>query len=231
MNINEESRTRYFDELSLRLRAEGIQSKQSNVRTLRVYQDGQPVCDVAYSGDVYRDVKYPDIPGADELYQRTAEISGLVKEYMQAIENAPPVPAKGLNPADDFRLLADYGNCVLAGQQTRLGCQFVTWSWDPGHEYVVHGHYTSGDYRAAKQDFALRSGLIPNHKFFSDEQVIEIYRCCEDTLSAGFDLTHEQEKCIRSVQEQILNGIPDIIERINEQDQRAEGSQEQEQTM
>ena len=108
MNINEESRTRYFNELSLRLRADGIQSEQSNVRTLKVYHDGQPVCDVAYSGDVFRDAKYPDIPEADKLYQITSEISSVVKEYMKAMENAPPVPAKGLDTADDFRPLADY---------------------------------------------------------------------------------------------------------------------------
>ena len=30
-----------------------------------------------------------------------------------------------------------------------------------------------------------------------------VYRCCSDTLDAGFDLTAEQEKCIRGVQEQI----------------------------
>jgi len=108
MNINEESRTRYFNELSLRLWAKGIQSEQSNVRTLRVNHDGQPVCDVAYSGDVFRDAKYPDIPEVDELYQKISEISSVVKEYMKAMENAPPVPAKGLDTADDFRLLANY---------------------------------------------------------------------------------------------------------------------------
>jgi len=216
MNTKEESRTRYYKELSLRLRAEGIQSEQSNVRTLRVYQDGQPVCDVAYSGDVYRDVKYPDIPGADELYHRTAEISGLVKEYMQAMENAPPVPAKGLDPADDFRLLAEYGGSVLAGQQTRLGCQFVTWSWDPTQEYVVHGHYMGGDYQAAKTDFAVRSGLIDSQRLFTTRQMSEIYRCVRETLDSGYDMTQDRKRALEEIAGQIEYSVPDLDELVDQ---------------
>ena len=54
---------------------------------------------------------------------------------------------------------------------------------------------------------------------FNQEQLVEIYRCCSDTLDAGFDLTAEQEKCIRGVQEQIATAAPDALERIREQEQ------------
>ena len=40
-----------------------------------------------------------------------------------------------------------------------------------------------------------------------------------DTLDTGFDLTAEQEKCIRGVQEQIAIAAPDALERIREQEQ------------
>ena len=74
---------------------------------------------------------------------------------------------------------------------------------------------------------------IPDNKLgvWLDEQLIEIYRCCADTLDAGFDLTYEQEKCIKSVQEQIKDGMPDIMERIREQDQHTVEPYTQEQTM
>ncbi|MBM6888630.1 hypothetical protein H6B69_23040, partial [Pseudoflavonifractor phocaeensis] len=39
------------------------------------------------------------------------------------------------------------------------------------------------------------------------------------TLDAGFDLTAEQEKCIRGVQEQIATAAPDALDRIREQEQ------------
>lgn len=54
---------------------------------------------------------------------------------------------------------------------------------------------------------------------FSPEQLIEIYRCCADTLDAGFDLSYEQEKRIRSVQEQIEQSMPDLAENLPGHDQ------------
>lgn len=97
--------------------------------------------------------------------------------------------------------------------------------------YLSHGHYFTGNYVGAKQGFATRSGLIPEQWLFKDEQLIEIYRCCADTLDTGFDLTYEQEKCIKSVQEQIEYGMLDIMTRIREQDQHTVESYTQVQTM
>ena len=55
--------------------------------------------------------------------------------------------------------------------------------------------------------------------------------CCADTLDAGFDLTYDQEQCIKGVQEQILSGMPNILDHINEQEQHSTDSQSQELTM
>ena len=63
------------------------------------------------------------------------------------------------------------------------------------------------------------SGFMYKQQIFNQEQLVEIYRCCSDTLDAGFDLTAEQEKCIRGVQEQIATAAPDALERIREQEQ------------
>ena len=61
--------------------------------------------------------------------------------------------------------------------------------------------------------------IISKQQIFKQEQLIEIYRCCSDTLDAGFDLTAEQEKCIRGIQEQIAIAAPDALDRIREQEQ------------
>ena len=49
----------------------------------------------------------------------------------------------------------------------------------------------------------------PLIQIFNQEQLIEIYRCCSDTLDAGFDLTAEQESASGGVQEQIATAAPD----------------------
>ena len=45
------------------------------------------------------------------------------------------------------------------------GNQFVTWIWDYDRTGVSHGHYYEDDFQSAKQDFAVRSGLIPERSY------------------------------------------------------------------
>ncbi|MFR4332829.1 MAG: hypothetical protein ACLT3J_10075, partial [Ruminococcus sp.] len=133
--------------------------------------------------------------------ERATDLACTVREYMTLLEQAPPLQAQSLT--DDYRLLADFNGAVLAAHPTRLGVQFVTWDWSFDHTGLNQGNYFQENYVGAKQDFAIRAGLISKQQIFNQEQLVEIYRCCSDTLDAGFDLTAEQEKCIRGVQEQI----------------------------
>ena len=87
------------------------------------------------------------------------------------------------------------------------------------------------NYDAAKQDFATRSGLIQTEQLFSPEQLTEIYRCCADSVDGEFfALTDKQEEVIRSVQQQIEVCVPDLNERIRQQEEALERVS-QEQTM
>ena len=150
-------------------------------------------------------------------------------EYMAIIETAPSLKADGLE--DGYKVLADFNGTVLAGVQSGHGVHFVTWDWDYGHTGVCHGHYFMEDYAGAKQDFAVRSGLIQKVQLFSPEQLTEIYRCCADSVDGDFfELTEEQEKVIRSAQQQIEECVPDLDERIRQQENMAEQAA-QEQTM
>lgn len=79
------------------------------------------------------------------------------------------------------------------------------------------------NYAGAKQDFAIRSGLIQKERLFTPEQMTEIYRCCADSVDGDFfELTGEQEKMIRSVQQQIEECVPDLDERIRQQEEALE---------
>ena len=129
------------------------------------------------------------------------------------------------------KVLADFNGTVLAGVQSKHGVHFVTWDWAYGHTGVCHGHYFMENYAGAKQNFAIRSGLIQKEQLFSPEQLTEIYRCCADSVDGDFfELTGEQEKMIRSVQQQIEECVPDLDERIRQQEEALEQAT-QEQTM
>ena len=148
---------------------------------------------------------------------------------LDGLRKQPYLKADGLE--DGYKVLADFNGTVLAGVQSKHGVHFVTWDWAYGHTGVCHGHYFMENYDAAKQDFAIRSGLTQKEQFFSTEQLTEIYRCCVDSVDGDFfELTGEQEKMIRSVQQQIEECVPDLDERVRQQEDAQERAS-QEQTM
>lgn len=63
----------------------------------------------------------------------------------------------------------------------------------------------------------IQAPLLPE-QLFSPEQMTEVYRRCADSVDSDFfGLTAEQEKNIRSVQQQIKDCVPDLGERIRQQ--------------
>lgn len=191
-------RKQYFEELHIALTREGFTSQPKQGELLPVEWGGLPLCRITADGGVrywQEDVATPERKRACE---RATDLACTVREYMTLLEQAPPLQAQSLT--DDYRLLADFNGAVLAAHPTRLGVQFVTWDWSFDHTGLNQGNYFQENYVGAKQDFAIRAGLISKQQIFNQEQLVEIYRCCSD---AGFDLTAEQEKCIRGVQEQI----------------------------
>ena len=219
----------YFKELCIALVREGFTPQSEQDGLLPVDWNNLPLCRVTDAGGIrywQEDVAAPD---REQALGRATHLAGMVREYMTLLEQAPPLQAQSLT--GNYYLLADFNGTVLAAHPTRLGIHFVTWDWNFDHTALNQGKYFQADYEDAKQNFAIRSGLIPEQKIFDQEQLIEIYQCCSDTLDAGLDLTYEQEQRIKSVQEQILNGTPNIQERINEQGQHAIPPQRQELTM
>ena len=194
-------RKQYFEELHIALTREGFTSQPKQGELLPVEWGGLPLCRITADGGVrywQEDVATPERKRACE---RATDLACTVREYMTLLEQAPPLQAQSLT--GDYRLLADFNGAVLAAHPTRLGVQFVTWDWSFDRTGLNQGNYFQENYAGAKQDFAIRAGLISKQQIFNQEQLIEIYRCCSDTLDAGYDLTAEQEKCIRGVQEQI----------------------------
>ncbi len=62
---------------------------------------------------------------------------------------------------------------------------FVTWKRYYNGSGVCNGGYFLDDYEAAKQDFAIRAGLIEKQRLFSDTQLLDIYQSVNDTFEAG----------------------------------------------
>lgn len=226
---NKMDREQFFRELCTVLGREGFTAQPEQDDLLPVEWDGLPLCRITEGGGVRYWQEDVATAEREQACERVTDLACTVREYMTLLGQAPPLQAQSLT--GDYRLLADFNGTVLAAHPTRLGVQFVTWDWSCDRTGLNQGRYFQENYAGAKQDFAIRAGLIPKQQIFNQEQLIEIYRCCSDTLDAGFDLTADQEKCIRSIQEQITVAAPDALERMREQEQHSMDSKSQELTM
>lgn len=222
-------RKQYFEELGITLRREGFSVLPEQNKQLPVEWDGTPLCRVTEGAGVRYALEDTATDKREQACMRVGKLAGMVYEYMQRMEEAPPLKAQSLN--GDYRVLAEFNGTVLAGHPTGHGVTFITWDWSYDRTGLNNGHYYQENYEGAKQDFAIRSGLIDKHQLFNRQQLTEIYRCCADTLDARCDLTREQESCIRSVQAQIESSVPDIVNQIEEQRQGPTNSYSQKLTM
>jgi len=85
----------------------------------------KPLCSVDRDGIVrFRptDITGPEV---DRQLRTVTQTAAQVKEYMRVFERAPALKAIGLE--DTFKVLADFGEAVLAGQLGKKGAKFVTW--------------------------------------------------------------------------------------------------------
>ena len=211
---NTSQKERFLQEVEQKLLRKELDAKLLEDGLIRVKWNGQPLCSVDRDGIVrFRpaDITGPEV---DRQLRTVIQTAGHVKEYMRIFERAPALKAIGLE--DSYKVLADFGDAVLAGRSCKTGAKFVTWEWDFDRQGVHSGHYFMENYEAAKQDFAVRAGLVESQRLFSDEQLAVIRNACEFALEADATLSYTEEKQLQSVQEQIELLLPQ-----EEQEQRS----------
>ena len=103
-------------ELDARLLEDGL---------VHVSWNEKPLCSVDRDGIVrFRpaDITGPEV---DRQLRTVIQAAGQVKEYMRIFERAPALKAIGLE--DTFKVLADFGDAVLAGQLGRTSPSAPVW--------------------------------------------------------------------------------------------------------
>ena len=207
---------KYFAELARRLRAAGITAGHPEKNRLTVLLNNQPVLSVSAGSDVFLLPAGSNQPEAGELYHKVAQTADEVYAYVEAIQTAPLLHASGLS--EKFHLLADFGGAVLAGRELEngWGYQFVTWIWDHDRTGVSHGHYYEEDFQGAKQDFAVRSGLISKAQLFLPEELTQLYRATDYLLDEGPEPEDGQLKALQTSRTKIEYTVPDLAERLEQ---------------
>ena len=207
---------KYFAELARRLRAAGITAGHPEKNRLTVLLNNQPVLSVSAGSDVFLLPAGSNNMEASELYHRVAQTADEVYTYVEEVQTAPTLHISGLS--EKFHLLADFGGAVLAGRELEngWGYQFVTWIWDHDRTGVSHGHYYEEDFQGAKQDFAVRSGLISKTQLFSPEELTELYRATDYLLDEGPELEDGHLKAMQTARTKIEYTVPDLADRLEQ---------------
>ena len=203
---NAPQKERFLREVEQQLLRKELDAKLLEDGLIHIRWKEKPLCSVDRDGIVrFRpaDITGPEV---DRQLRTVIQAAGQVKEYMRIFERAPALKAVGLE--DTYKVLADFGDAVLAGQLGKKGARFVTWEWDFDRQGVHVGHYFMENYGAAKKDFAVRAGLVESQRLFSDEQLAVIRDACEFALEDDATLSYAEEKQLRSVQEQIELLLP-----------------------
>ena len=203
---NAPQKERYLREVEQKLLHRELDARLLDDGLIHIRWNEKSLCSVDRDGIVrFRpaDITGPEV---DRQLRTVIQAAGQVKEYMRIFERAPALKAVGLE--DTYKVLADFGDAVLAGQLGKKGARFVTWEWDFDRQGVHAGHYFMENYEAAKQDFAVRAGLVESQRLFSDEQLAVIRNACEFALEDDATLSYAEEKQLQSVQEQIELLLP-----------------------
>lgn len=212
----------FFAELARCLQKQGIFSEIQKDRRLEVFLHGQPILFISPKNEVFL---LPEMSGNEEagdLYHEVAQTADEVWAYVEAVQTAHLLSVSGLS--EEFHLLADFGGVLLAGREREQGWgyQFVTWIWDYDRTGVCHGHYYEGDFAAAKQDFAVRSGLISEAQLFSTEELTEFYRAIGYLLENGPELQEEQLKATQTARAKIEYTVPNLQEKLEQEQEQGQ---------
>ena len=214
---NTSRQLRYLEEVRIPLHRAGFETLPLEGAQLPVLWNGAPLCRITGKGSVFYRREDADTPQAEDALFRVEYIAAKTLEYMTAMEAAPRLKASGLD--GDYRILADFGDAVLAGHPTERGVQFVTWEWDWDRKGVHHGHYFQNGYEEAKHDFVRRSGLLPKEALFEPEQLDEIHRALAFVCEQDEGLSIGREKEIKTIMEQIKCLLPESPEQTRTMEQ------------
>lgn len=149
------------------------------------------------------DIRMPEINNAGDIrYGREYDSLAVstikplvdkVNEIVAVWEHSRAIPFENLS---QFRVLAEYNNIILAARndiENGRGLYFTTWQYNFDRTGLDHGHYTE-DYVAAKEDFAIRAGLIPATKILAKNQAAEIITVIENLFENDYDLYLTSDK-------------------------------------
>lgn len=209
--------TIYQEEMRRRARPYGCDCiPNKDTGNLDIYHGDEAVVEVTPKGHLL----YPTPKDKDvrELVDKLIRDAKQVREYVGIYEAAPAMIQTDVS---QYRLFSEYGSTVLAGTyDPQHGFLFCTWDKSADGAYVAQGHYTTW-FDDAKEDFAVRSGLVRPCRLFDIGQSIDIADALEYQRANDENLLYEVDKRLENIQEHLIEAYPQIQARLPSQHQES----------
>ena len=159
--MNEEKtnlKEQFLRETERQLRMAQVEAKLEADNQIHTSWNGKPLCTVDANGTIRFSPN--DIRGADEdrQLQTVTQTVAQVKEYLRIMERAPTLKAVDLD--ENYKILAEFDDTVLAGRMSKNGARFVTWEYDFDRRGVHAGHYFMQLYRDGRRRHAGYAGAV-----------------------------------------------------------------------
>lgn len=205
-------KTKFLQQVYRKITDNGISGGKLRDDCIEIFEDDKVIFKIDGKGGMFYSSDKHLSGIIDTLHDKIQPIVCEVDEYLTVMENGTELKARDFNMS--YTKLAEFNEVVLAGTEHSNGTfEFATWDYRKNSLY--HGHYYT-DYNSAKKDFATRSGLIPEQLVFNNRELVEIYRCIEDTLGNEYELTDGQTSMLEGVQDRIKNSVVNFDELLRE---------------
>ena len=106
----------------------------------------------------------------------------------------------------EYKQLESFGDAVLAAPHSEShGFMFCTWKQNEDGGSVFWGDY-SPNYEYAKESFAIHSGLVSEHRLFSEKESAYLYHCVDFAKTSCETLTYKQDRQLNHLEEKLAYG-------------------------
>lgn len=152
----------------------------------------------------------------DLAHDVMADIQQRAIDACRAWEHSTEMPGEHMG-AENFRFISEFNDVMLAARNDGVrGLHFVTWEYTHDRTSVTHGHYTTS-FTAAKEDFAVRSGLVLKEQLLDPAHLPLLYKALK-TVENDYWLQREQDEQVDKLCKQfsrfdheVANKAEDIV--------------------
>lgn len=199
--------TIYQEELKRKLKENGYGALyDEQMGTLKLFYNSVFLGEQDKNGDLHFSRDAYTLQNFHEVANPIAKQLLAIKKCVELYEKGEPMKVEAVS---NYHKFLEFGETILAGAYDKeYGFKFATWNKNQDGTYLVYGHYMNS-YEKAKENFAVRAGLINKNKVFTQEQAELIFKSVNYARDNCEHVTYDQDKEMDGIMERLIHGYPE----------------------